>query len=264
MKNSRGLLAVVTALTIAPMGVLLSAVLTAEASGALSPGVSAPLTECGVKPVKAGAEVDGYPALDADQIGNAQIIYNVAQDPRLPASAPVIAIAWETLAAALVSTFSGAASACLKDDGGRVPASGTTRLPAGFLLPTDTPAAVQAAIRYSVAQLGKPYLWGATGPDAFDCSGLVMMAYRAGGFSIPRTTFQQVLVGTPIYGLGALTPGDLLFSAGSDGTATDPGHVGMYLGSGLVIEAPKSGEPVMVTPLAHYWQQETVAIRRIV
>jgi cell wall-associated NlpC family hydrolase len=171
---------------------------------------------------------------------------------------------WEPLAGALVDTFSGAATACLTDAGGHVPASGTIRLPGGFTLPPGTPAAAQAAIGYAAAQLGKPYLWGGTGPDAFDCSGLVMMAYRAAGISIPRTTFQQVLVGTPIYGIGQLQAGDLLFSAGSDGTAANPGHVGMYIGSGLVIEAPQTGEPVMITPLAGYWQQNTVAIRRIV
>jgi cell wall-associated NlpC family hydrolase len=91
-----------------------------------------------------------------------------------------------------------------------------------------------------------------------------MMAYRAAGISIPRTTFQQVLVGAPVYGIRQLAPGDLLFSAGSDGTASNPGHVGMYIGAGLVIEAPETGEPVMITPLAGYWQQNTVAIRRIV
>ena len=57
-------------------------------------------------------------------------------------------------------------------------------------------------------QLGKPYIWGDTGPVGFDCSGLVMMAYRAAGISIPRTTFQQVLVGTPVYGISQLAPGD--------------------------------------------------------
>ena len=58
-----------------------------------------------------------------------------------------------------------------------------------------------------------------------------------------------------------LAPGDLLFGAGSDGTAANPGHVGMYMGSGLVIEAPQTGEPIMITPLAGYWQQNTVVIR---
>jgi len=91
------------------------------------------------------------------------------------------------------------------------------------------------------------------------------MAYRAAGISLPRTTFQQVLVGTPVYSLSQLQPGDgdLLFSAGSDGTPTDPGHVGMYIGSGLVIEAPQTGEPVMITPLVGYWQQNTIAIRSL-
>ena len=86
-----------------------------------------------------------------------------------------------------------------------------------------------------MAQLGKPYIWGGIGPVGYDCSGLVMMAYRAAGINLPRTTFQQVLAGTPVYSLSQLEPGDLLFTAGSDGTATDPGHAGMYIGSGLVI-----------------------------
>jgi cell wall-associated NlpC family hydrolase len=90
-----------------------------------------------------------------------------------------------------------------------------------------------------------------------------MMAYRAAGISLPRTTFQQVYSGIPIYSLSQIQPGDLLFTAGSDGTPEDPGHVGMYLGSGLVIQAPQTGEPIMITPLAGYWQQQTVAIRRI-
>jgi cell wall-associated NlpC family hydrolase len=169
---------------------------------------------------------------------------------------------WEPLATALVNTFSGTATACLADSGGHVPASETTRLPAAFTLPADTPLPVRIAIGYAVAQLGKPYVWGGTGPAGYDCSGLVMMAYRAAGIALPRTTFQQVDVGTPVYSLSQLQAGDLLFSAGSDGTPAHPGHIGMYLGSGLVIEAPQTGEPVMVTPLAGYWQRQTVAIRR--
>ncbi len=322
---------------------MLGIALAAEASGALAPASSASITTCATGPVRPGASIDGGPALEASQIGNAQIIYTVAEDLQLPQRAAVIAIAtamqesalrnlpggtadslglfqqrpsqgwgtpaeimnpvyaasafysrlvqvpgwqslpltvaaqdvqrsgapgayaqWQALATALVTTFSGAATACLTDNGGHVPASGITHLPPGFTLPPGTPAAVQAAITYTVAQLGKPYIWGGTGPAGYDCSGLVMMAYRAAGISLPRTTFQQVLVGTPVYGLGQLAPGDLLFSAGSDGTATDPGHVGMYIGAGLVIEAPQTGEPVMITPLSGYWQKNTVAVRRIV
>jgi cell wall-associated NlpC family hydrolase len=91
-----------------------------------------------------------------------------------------------------------------------------------------------------------------------------MMAYEAGGISLPRTTFQQVFAGSPVYSFAELMPGDLLFTAGSDGTAADPGHVGMYIGSGLVIQAPQTGEDIEITPFSGYWQENTVAIRRVV
>ena len=91
-----------------------------------------------------------------------------------------------------------------------------------------------------------------------------MMAYQTAGISLPRTTFQQVDAGTPVYSDNQLEPGDLLFTPGADGTATDPGHVGMYIGSGLVVQAPQVGENVEITPFSGYWQEDTVAIRRIV
>ena len=83
-------------------------------------------------------------------------------------------------------------------------------------------------IAYAQAQLGKPYLWGATGPAAFDCSGLAMMAYRAAGITIPRTSQQQWADGRRIPAAQA-QPGDLVFFAGSDGTPTAPGHVGIVV-----------------------------------
>jgi cell wall-associated NlpC family hydrolase len=171
---------------------------------------------------------------------------------------------WEPLADSLVATFSGSADDCLTDNGTEVPQSGTTYLPAGFTLPAVTPQAVVTAIAYAADQLGKPYVFGGTGPAGYDCSGLVMMAYQAAGISLPRTTFQQVDAGTPVYSDNQLKPGDLLFTSGSDGTATDPGHVGMYIGSGMVIQAPQTGEDVEVTPFSGYWAESTVAIRRIV
>ena len=82
-----------------------------------------------------------------------------------------------------------------------------------------------------------------TGPVGYDCSGLVMMAYRAAGITIPQTTFQQVLVGTPVYGLRDLAPGDLLFSAGSDGTAADPGTWGCTSGPASSSRHRRPGSP---------------------
>ena len=112
---------------------------------------------------------------------------------------------------------------------------------AQVLAAEDSPACEQAdlgplpagtagkVIAYAEAQLGKPYLWGATGSDAFDCSGLTMMAYRAAAITIPRTSQQQWVYGTRIPASQA-QPGDLVFFAGSDGTMTAPGHVGIVTG----------------------------------
>ena len=171
---------------------------------------------------------------------------------------------WASLAEDLAATFTGTAGDCATDNSTGVPATGVSKVPAGFSLPAGTPSQVATAISYALEQLGKPYIWGGMGPAGFDCSGLVMMAYEAAGISLPRTTFQQVNVGTPVYSLSQLEPGDLIFTAGSDGTATNPGHVGMYLGEGLVVEAPETGLDIMITPLAGYWASNVVAMRRIV
>jgi cell wall-associated NlpC family hydrolase len=108
-------------------------------------------------------------------------------------------------------------------------------------------ATVAAAVSFSEAQLGKPYQWGGTGPDAFDCSGLVMMAYRAAGVDIPRTSQQQWLWGPQVPASQA-EPGDLVFFAGADGTPTAPGHVGLVIGGGMMIEAFATGLPIRIAP----------------
>ena len=108
--------------------------------------------------------------------------------------------------------------------------------------------AVATAIAFAMAQLGKPYQWGAAGPDAYDCSGLVYAAYAAAGIHIARTTYQWQQDG-PVIPLSQIQPGDLLFSAGSDGTPSDPGHVVMYLGDGQIIQAPQTGEDVQIDPV---------------
>jgi cell wall-associated NlpC family hydrolase len=119
---------------------------------------------------------------------------------------------------------------------------------ARYAVPTPSGTA-ETAIAFALRQVGKPYQWGAAGPNAYDCSGLVFAAYAAAGVSIARTTFGWRQDG-PTVPLTAIEPGDLLFSAGSDGTNADPGHVVMYLGGGQIIQAPQTGEDVQVDPLS--------------
>jgi cell wall-associated NlpC family hydrolase len=118
--------------------------------------------------------------------------------------------------------------------------------------------AVGTAISFARQQLGKPYLWGGTGPDAFDCSGLVMMAYRAAGINIPRTSQAQWAWG-PRVPAGHEQPGDLVLFAGSDGTRQSPGHVGLVIGKGMMIEAFASGFPIRI---ARYTGRQPVGFTR--
>jgi cell wall-associated NlpC family hydrolase len=118
-------------------------------------------------------------------------------------------------------------------------ASGAAGTGSGVAAP-DSRAA--AAIAYARSKLGSPYVWGATGPDAFDCSGLVQAAYRSAGVSLPRTTYSQINTGQRV-SLSELQPGDLVFFY--------PGvtHVGLYIGNGQMIHAPNPSAPVRVAPI---------------
>ena len=111
---------------------------------------------------------------------------------------------------------------------------------------TTPNAAVATAIKFAQLQIGKPYVFGATGPDAFDCSGLVKMAYRAAGIDIPRTAAAQWVFG-PRVASSAVSVGDLVFFAGADGTPANPGHVGIVIGKNTMIEAYATGFPVRVS-----------------
>jgi cell wall-associated NlpC family hydrolase len=102
-------------------------------------------------------------------------------------------------------------------------------------------------ITFARDQLGKPYLWGGTGPGAFDCSGLAMEAYASAGITIDRTSQQQWAT---LPHVTSLRPGDLIFYAGADGTVSSPGHVVIYIGGGKVIQAYATGWPVMVSSLS--------------
>lgn len=113
----------------------------------------------------------------------------------------------------------------------------------------STSTTVAKVLTYALAQVGKSYVWGATGPDTFDCSGLTMESYLAAGIDITRTTYTQVLRGTPVEE-SQLQPGDLVFP--------DEGHVQLYLGGGLVVEAPHTGAFVQVVKLWGFWQARRI------
>ncbi|MFE6634028.1 NlpC/P60 family protein [Streptomyces tendae] len=99
-----------------------------------------------------------------------------------------------------------------------------------------------AAVAYAYQKLGSPYVWGATGPNAFDCSGLTQAAYRAAGVSLPRTTYAQIDAGRRVP-RSELLPGDLVFFY------SGISHVGIYVGNGRMIHAPNPSAPVRVAPV---------------
>ncbi|MFL5992979.1 MAG: NlpC/P60 family protein [Streptomyces sp.] len=101
---------------------------------------------------------------------------------------------------------------------------------------TDSSYATKAAkaLAFVRAQVGKPYVWGATGPGSYDCSGLTQAAWKAAGVDLPRVTYDQVNAGTTV-SLADAQPGDLVFFY------DDISHVGLYVGNGMMIHAPKPG-----------------------
>jgi cell wall-associated NlpC family hydrolase len=102
--------------------------------------------------------------------------------------------------------------------------------------------AAQVAVDTAMAQIGDPYVWGAGGPDAFDCSGLMQYAYSAAGIALPHSSSMQSTMGTPV-SRDQLQPGDLVFFY------SPVSHVGMYIGNGQMVHASTSGTPVQVASL---------------
>lgn len=194
---------------------------------------------------------------------------------------------WESLATALqtaiVKTFPGRGDdATNKDaDQGKKPSTSPTgctpgqdgssfgripegSVPKGYSIPKDADPKARKAIEWAMHQLGTLYQWGGSctnshGPDPMgrcDCSSLMQQAYAQAGVTLTRTTYTQVNEGKAV-SPSQLKPGDLIFSRGS---ATRPEHVGMYMGEGLVIEAPRTTKPVRITPLKNW---TILAARRV-
>ena len=139
---------------------------------------------------------------------------------------------WEGLAANLVSQLAG-----VTDPAGCGP--NTATLPEG---------AARTAIQFALGEVGKPYVWGATGPNTYDCSGLILRAFQAAGIDLPRVSLQQFTAGghVPVKQAQA---GDLLFYATDPSDPATIHHVMLYMGDGQMVEAPYSGESVRVRPV---------------
>lgn len=171
---------------------------------------------------------------------------------------------WQPLATQLVASAQAGNGQTVSAQGGNgqsPPAGCSTPPPTDFAtLPAAVQAAVaaappqvQTAIAFALSKAGTPYQWGGTGP-LYDCSGLTQAAYQAAGIAIPRDTYSQVLVGQPVaVDPAQLAPGDLIFP--------DPGHVQLYLGAGMIVEAPHTGANVGVVPM---WGGAPGVARRIV
>jgi cell wall-associated NlpC family hydrolase len=115
----------------------------------------------------------------------------------------------------------------------------TQAAPSGVAAPS---AVAQKAVDTALSKVGDPYVWGAAGPDAFDCSGLMQYAYSAAGVSLPHSSSSQSRMGTPV-SRDQLQPGDLVFFY------SPVSHVGMYIGNGQMVHASTAGEPVKVASL---------------
>ncbi|WP_233489446.1 NlpC/P60 family protein [Blastococcus sp. TF02-9] len=119
--------------------------------------------------------------------------------------------------------------------------SAATALPVAYTAaPRDT---ALAAAHVAMAQQGKPYRWGGAGPDAFDCSGLVYSSFKAVGVTLPRTSRAQSTAGVPVAHRD-LRAGDLLFFY------SPVGHVGIYLGYGVMVHSSTYGTPVSIVPVS--------------
>lgn len=127
--------------------------------------------------------------------------------------------------------------------GGSTATGDVTTTPIAYTGPTSTQA--DQAVAFAYAQIGKPYVWGSTGPGAYDCSGLMYAAWATAGLTLPRDTYSE-WADLPHIPLSDLQPGDMILYNGES-------HVAMYVGNGYVIDAPHAGAVVERIPEDTSW-----------
>jgi cell wall-associated NlpC family hydrolase len=129
---------------------------------------------------------------------------------------------------------------------------GSHGLPDHYSIPATATPNEAKVVAYALAQLDKPYVFNTAGPDSFDCSGLTMAAWARAGVTLPHYTGTQARAGSPVSNPNLMVPGDLILVPGDDGTLAAPGHVGMYIGDGLVINASDPTDGIRVQTYADF------------
>jgi len=172
---------------------------------------------------------------------------------------PFVAQADQVLAAVIANAE--APGVCGQGTGALAGPVATSGLPPSYAIPPGTPPEHAAVVGFALAQLGKPYVWGAAGPDAYDCSGLTMAAWATVGVSLVHYTGDQQGEGVAV-SVAGLTPGDLVLTPGSDSPGPGiAGHVGIYLGDGLVVSAIDPADGVAVQSWSTFVAGGLIALR---
>jgi peptidoglycan DL-endopeptidase CwlO len=162
----------------------------------------------------------------------------------LPALATRVAVAATTAAAAtVVGVLPGTAAAAPAAPVAVAVTPIAKSVPPAHMFP-PAPAARTTAVERALSKIGSPYRYGATGPNAFDCSGLVSWAFEKSGVSLPRTSRAMSKVGTPV-SRDELLPGDLVFFY------NPVSHVGIYIGDGKIVHASNKKGPVKISDMGH-------------
>ncbi len=167
----------------------------------------------------------------------------------IPVTGTVDAATWDAILTARTVTPTAPPAPTPPD--APTPAPATIPTPT-YLLP-ENPTAADRAVVFALAQVGKPYVLGGNGPAVFDCSGLVQQAYLTAGVKLPRLASQQRFAGTRVE-LDQLAPGDLLYY--QDGASARKGHISMYAGNGLVVEAANPRRGVRIRTLHEAWYRD--------
>jgi peptidoglycan DL-endopeptidase CwlO len=175
----------------------------------------------------------------AQEVAQQQAAEQAAQEARQAAAIPVNTIP-------IANGVAESATTTLPAGNSDIASATTTTVPSQtYVAPAESSAAA-TAVAAAESRVGDPYVWGAAGPDEFDCSGLVMWAYEQAGISLPHFSGAQFADTTQV-SMSDLQPGDLVFPS-------DPGqHVAMYIGNGMIVQAPYTGADVQIVPLSSFF-----------